>query len=821
MAPIAKLVTFKFDGDFQRQGFRVTLEIGTDGDLPDLELSGALPPSPELVQQLHRWQQHYHSLEGATRIKPKAIVYQGSIHLVEACRQAGVELGDRLQQWLTADSFRVLDLRLRESLNRDDSVRIVIRSADPHIPHLPWHLWDLIERYPQAEVTLGAPTLERIAQPCTSPSKPPIVRILAILGDSNGIDVEVDRHLLQALPDAEVTFLVEPLRSLINDHLWDQPWHILFFAGHSHTQAEQGCIAINPHDSLTLAELKYGLRRAIAQGLQLAIFNSCDGMGLAHELEPLRLPQLILMREPVPDRIAQAFLTQFLRAFSQGDSLYLAVRQARERLQGLEREFPCASWLPCLYHISAEPPLDWQALRHNSTLESPGVVRHKDDSQVSSPPVGAFRETPLRDSCLQPATPQSPSQSPSSTTFPQPIARQLPLWMALVTSVVVAAGMMGVRSLGLLQRWELAAFDQLMRSRPTETLPKRLLIIEATESDVNTYGYPLPDEVLSEAIARLQSQKPRVIGLDIFRSQAITSLHQTLQQPNVVSLCSVRRSDNPDRPGISPPPDLPETQLGFSNVVPDPDRVLRRQLMFMQPDPADPCATRFSLNTIVALHYLDQDGIKPQTLDNHQMQLGNARFTPLETKGGVYHGIDRWGFQVLLNYAELEQFADRLSLSQLLNNAPLPNLSDRAVLIGMTAPVTNPTDYFFTPDSGTWAAKPIAGVHIQAQMVNHLLAAALDGRRILNPLPEWGDRAWIALWSAIGAGLAWKIRRNEIILGIALSTAVAMLYGIAWVALIAGWWLPLVPAGLALISSTAPLLLGRRYIAQSTRPNPD
>jgi CHASE2 domain-containing sensor protein len=820
MAPIAKLVTFKFDGDFQRQGFRVTLEIGTDGDRPDLELSSTLPPAPELVQQLYRWQQHYRSLEGVTRIKPKAIVYQGSIHLVEACQQAGMELGDRLQQWLTADSFRVLDLRLRESLNRDDSIRIVIRSADPHIPHLPWHLWDLIDRYPQAEVTLGAPTLERIVQPSISASKPPTVRILAILGDSNGIDVEVDRHLLESLPDAEVNFLVEPPRSVINDHLWDQSWHILFFAGHSHTQAEQGCIAINPHDSLTLAELKYGLRRAIAQGLQLAIFNSCDGMGLARELEPLRLPQLILMREPVPDRIAQTFLTQFLRAFSQGDSLYLAVRQARERLQGLEREFPCASWLPCLYHISAEPPLDWQGLRGNSTPQFQDVSEHKNNLQTFRSPVGVFRETPLRDSRVQPAIPQSPSLPPSPATFPKPIARQLPLWMALITSAGIAAGVIGMRSLGLLQRWELNAFDQLMRSRPAETLPKRLLIIEATESDVNTYGYPLPDEVLAEAIARLQAHQPRVIGLDIFRSQASAALGQALQQSNVVSLCSVRHSDNPDRPGISPPPGLPETQLGFSNVVVDPDRVLRRQLMFMQPDPADPCATRFSLNTIVALHYLDQDGIEPQTLDNHQMQLGNARFTPLEMQGGAYHGIDRWGFQVLLNYAELDQFADRLNLSQLLNGSPLPDLSDRAVLIGMTAPITNPTDYFFTPDSGTWAAKPIAGVHIQAQMVNHLLTAALDGRRILNPLPEWGDRAWIALWSAIAAALTWKIRRNKI-LGIALIAAVVMLYSVVWGAWIAGWWLPLVPAGLTLIGSSGAVLLGRRYIAQSTQLNSD
>jgi hypothetical protein len=78
------------------------------------------------------------------------------------------------------------------------------------------------------------------------------------------------------LPDAEVEFLVEPERRQLNNKLWEQPWDILFFAGHSKTFGETGQIYINQIDSLSLNELKYGLNKAIAQGLQLAIFNSCD-----------------------------------------------------------------------------------------------------------------------------------------------------------------------------------------------------------------------------------------------------------------------------------------------------------------------------------------------------------------------------------------------------------------------------------------------------------------------------------------------------------------------------------------------------------------
>jgi hypothetical protein len=93
--------------------------------------------------------------------------------------------------------------------------------------------------------------------------------------------------------------------------------------------------------------------------LKLAIFNSCDGLGLANELADLQIPQAIVMREPVPDRVAQKFLQHFLKYFSKGESFYLAVRQAREKLQGMEGEFPCASWLPVIFQNPAEKSLIW------------------------------------------------------------------------------------------------------------------------------------------------------------------------------------------------------------------------------------------------------------------------------------------------------------------------------------------------------------------------------------------------------------------------------------------------------------------------------
>ena len=247
-------------------------------------------------------------------------------------------------------------------MRETEEIQVIIQTEDVQLRRLPLHLWDLFyNHYTKAEIALSAP--EYKPQDNTAPVSNK-VRILAILGDSTGIDVEKDKALLDQLPNAETTFLVDPQRRELTNLLWEKQWEILFFAGHSSSQVDgnTGKIYINKTDSLSIAELKNTLRTAIEHGLQLAIFNSCDGLGLARELADLHIPQIIIMREPVPDRVAQEFLKHFLSSFSQGKSLYSSVREARERLEGLENQFPFASWLPVIYQNPAVVPLTWQGL---------------------------------------------------------------------------------------------------------------------------------------------------------------------------------------------------------------------------------------------------------------------------------------------------------------------------------------------------------------------------------------------------------------------------------------------------------------------------
>ncbi|RUT00843.1 hypothetical protein DSM106972_072520 [Dulcicalothrix desertica PCC 7102] len=366
---MTKLVVLKLDGDLQ-QGVRVTLSIAFEGVNPHKEVTGNLPPVAFLETTIDEWRTHYRSLGSDYRaLKAKKVTYSGSINQKQSdCKNSATELQKRLNNWLLKESFRPIRESWLKELQENDSVRVLIRTSNQQLRQIPWHLWDLVEEYPNVELALSATDYQKHTEAKT-PSIRDQIKILAILGNSTGIDVETDRKLLNSLPDASVTFLVQPQRHEINDSLWEKPWDILFFAGHSQTVGDSGRIYINENkESLTTDDLKYGLKKAKSNGLAVAIFNSCDGLGLASDLEALQIPQIIVMREQVPDEVAHLFLKHFLVAFTTGKKpLYQAVKEARLKLHGLEDKYPCASWLPVICQNSDVTPPNWLDLGRRPT----------------------------------------------------------------------------------------------------------------------------------------------------------------------------------------------------------------------------------------------------------------------------------------------------------------------------------------------------------------------------------------------------------------------------------------------------------------------
>jgi CHASE2 domain-containing sensor protein len=573
---------------------------------------------------------------------------------------------------------------------------------------------------------------------------------------------------LENLPGAETVFLVEPQHSEINDRLWEQPWDIIFFAGHSETEGDRGRIHINPTESLTVSELWYALRKAVERGLQVAMFNSCDGLGLARQLDDLQIPITIVMRELIPDRVAQEFLKYFLLGFSQGKTFYRAVREARERLQGLESEFPCATWLPVVCQHPFEMPPTWDDLLGES-------------------------EPARRDA--------------------------LPWWRGLgtvaVASVVVTSLVMGARSLGWLEQWELNAYDHLMRSRPAEEPDDRLLLVTITERDVQAQpaaergGASLSDRSLERLLQVLQKHEPSAIGLQVFREEEAKSdtLARLMQEYHFLNGCVYgdpnykEITPSPEaQPGVLSPPEVSTSNLGFTNLVVDSDRTIRRHL-FALVSKGSSCDTRNSLGFAVARQYLSNKGIVLKYNQKGQIQnFGNLSFKLLSGDAGGYKDLDARGYQIMLNYRHTKkmQIAPKLTLNQVLNNDFDPHLiRDRIVIIGTTATSFNDHDKI-TPYSNSYGT--MSGLELQAHMVSQIISATLDNR----PLIWWWSNpiviVWVWLWSAIGGLLGWHWQ-SFLRLGLASGIAVALLYGICWTMFLQGGWIPLVPSFLVLVTT--------------------
>jgi CHASE2 domain-containing sensor protein len=767
---VGKLVVLKLgEGRFD-QGFPVTLQIGEEGDRPFVEVNGKLPPAPELLQNYSRWQYSYHRLGLRSRLEAPAAQVT-NVAFVGDCRDAAQELRNRLNTWLQAETFRPIREKWLEQLSPNDEIRVILQGADLPLQRLPWHLWDLLERYTKAELALSAPIYQRISPPPVPRGK---IRILAILGNSAGIDVQADRALLEQLPDADVSFLVEPDRQDLTDRLWERRWDILFFAGHSASQpnGETGQIYINPTDSLSIGELRYALKKAMERGLKLAIFNSCDGLGLARELADLQIPQMIVMREPVPDRVAQRFLQYFLATFSRGKSLYLAVREARERLQGLEDQFPCATWLPVICQNPAEVPFTWQALT----------------GQLPPP------DTLIR-----------------STIVPRPATKKRTLPQVIAISLAIAASLVGLRYLGYLQPIELAAFDRMLQLRPDEGPDPRLLLITISDDDIQTQERgrgSLSEPSLERVLEKLEPYHPRAIGLDIYRDFPVDPSHSTLAKrlQQTDSLIAVCKSSDPSTnvTGIAPPPEVPGDRVGFSDFVEDSDGTIRRQLLFISPDPTSRCATPYSLSSQLAFRYLVAEGMMPGFTESGDLRMGNTTFKSLLPRTGAYQPLSAGGSQIMLNYRATPRIAAQVSLTQVLNGqVNLAAAKDKIVLIGVTAQSTG--DYWPTP-FGAGPFDRMAGVSVQAHMVSQILSAVLDRRPLLWVWNPWLDAIWIGSWTLAGGLITWQIRTHRrlakfssLSLMVAIATTCVLLYGICFGVLIRGGWLPVVPSGLGLL----------------------
>ena len=370
-----KLVIINFEGGNFRTGFTgIKAEIWSDRHHLPTSFTSNLKANPKIPLLYQDWNKkyqqlkYYYSYSFFPRIKVQPdqatnISLKDIQEIISQIQELEKKLQVILNEWLSCPSFARIENQLRTKINSSDRVRLIIQSSDILMQRLPWHLWNFFSDYQFAETAIALPEANRVEK-LNIPRKK--IRILGIFGNDKDIDIEADKKYLSTLSEeAEIIFLVQPNPQNLGQKLWDEKgWDIICFSGHSQSEKDgsTGYFDLGNQTKLKIEELENALTTAISRGLKLAIFNSCDGLGLARQFAQLHIPAVIVMREIVPDVVAQQFFQNFLELFASGQSLYISMRQAREKLKYLESKFPGATWLPIIFQNPAEVPPSWRNL---------------------------------------------------------------------------------------------------------------------------------------------------------------------------------------------------------------------------------------------------------------------------------------------------------------------------------------------------------------------------------------------------------------------------------------------------------------------------
>ncbi|MCT7973623.1 CHASE2 domain-containing protein [Laspinema olomoucense] len=812
---VLKIICGNFDS-----GFSVGLQVWHDcGGFPSVDKSGYLPPHLHLEGYYFNWQTRFCRLNSPNRGEELDWGFEddlpeqvGGDDDLEACRKFAKLLEQNMKTWLlhTVDAGwqQIREKVVEELAENKGHVRIMIQ-ADPQLWKMPWLEWDVFDNIKYPEVGIGFSPLEyQKPKPIARSDKQgAVVRILAVFGNNENIDLEPDKQAIAQLPDVELEPLNQPSAAEVIQKLRDKRgWDIFFFAGHSQTKGNEGIIYINERESLEIGQFKEALKEAIRQGLQLAIFNSCDGLGLAQKLAALQLPIAIVMKEPVPDQVAQCFLKEFLKEYAAGAYLYTAVRRSQKRLEEF-LDFPGCTGLPIICQNPAEVPPTWEELRGRETKN----FSIYEPMEVSNS-VTIFRDRE------QPA----PDQLTRS-----PVRRHQIVWRklgrSLAVSFAIALFVLSAQWQGKLQSWELQAFDYLMRRLPVEDIDRRLLIVGADETDLSLYGNPLPDAILTEVLEKINRYKPAAIGLNIIRDQPVENKnyrggHDNLinhinAYNNVALVCFIGNSlDN----STAPLPGLLEgnQQVGFLDVFDDrdfaPNNRLRRYLLYRSDNPVpEPtkCHTPYSLVWHLVERYLIHHHSIDLSLFHSDSKFNPVRIQTLANRSGGYQNLREYakGNQILIRYRHTpdpNQIAHQITVRDLLEERhPFKpsRIEGKVVLIGVTAPTGQGS--FSTPYG------KINGLNIHAHVVSQILSSVegeLKGENKRPSIwwwPQWVNALWVLLWSSLGGMIVWLFPQ-PLQRWIALSGAILILYGICLWALTQGGWIPLIPPLLTLLTPT-------------------
>lgn len=356
------------------------------------------------------------------------------------------------------------------------------------------------------------------------------------------------------------------------------------------------------------------------------------------------------------------------------------------------------------------------------------------------------------------------------------------LFLGLLCVILISA----IQYAGFLQSLELRAFDNFLIHRAANTqTDNHVVIIGETETDIRRYGYPLSDQVFTDAIEILERAGTRVIGIDKYRDipapPGTENLKATLEKyQNVVWIFF---AGNSKEEFITAPHAIAKNpeRIGFNDMVEDPDGVMRRGLLFLDFEGT----SYYAFPLLLTLHYLAAENINAQSDEKGYLNLNGVSLPPLDSRFGAYRTVDTNGYQIMLDYPALPKPFPFFTLSDLLDGkVSAEALKDKVVLIGGMAPSLS--DYKLFPNQ-----MRRYGVELHAYITRQLLNIGIQKIPPLHSWTETSEYAWLIFWTLMGAFT--RLRRDSILLLIlAIFTEIFLLLASNYALLLHGVWVPLI-----------------------------
>lgn len=330
--------------------------------------------SPEPVENHIRTQATRAIVKQKKQIKEPVEPKDRRIALV----QAEAKLTNEFHYWLASPELEAICTEIRNAAiatSQQDGllepIDIFITCSPLAIARFPWETWNfglgepLVEAVRIARTSDNIRTSDDIKEGQALPPTRSKIRVLAITGDESGLDFSGDKAALKSLePTVKVEFegwrgetdSISNVKKRICEAIADdEGWDMLFFAGHSNEQSLVGGeLGIAPRHAIALNEITPYLKTAKKRGLRLAIFNSCSGLNIADSLMAIGVHHVVVMREPIHNAVAHAFLSHLGHALAKHQDLQEALQETRKALQ-LDLDFPSASLIPSVFTPPQNP----------------------------------------------------------------------------------------------------------------------------------------------------------------------------------------------------------------------------------------------------------------------------------------------------------------------------------------------------------------------------------------------------------------------------------------------------------------------------------